>query len=90
MAGSLVSVFSLFRAGNLIFGLLILLFLVLLFAYLYHLSQKYTGEALECLRMNRSAADWNCCCLVYFSCPARILLNTLISLGIIIWVYPAK
>ncbi|RSI12326.1 hypothetical protein [Streptococcus sanguinis] len=35
LAGSLVSVFSLFRAGNLIFGLL-----VLLPAYLYHLSRK--------------------------------------------------
>lgn len=33
LAGSLVSVFSLFRAGNLIFGLLVLLFLVLLSAY---------------------------------------------------------
>ena len=40
LAGSLVSVFSLFRAGNLIFGLLVLLFLVLLPAYLYHLSRK--------------------------------------------------
>ena len=45
LAGRLVSVFSLFRAGNLIFGLLVLLFLVLLFlvllsAYLYHLSRK--------------------------------------------------
>ena len=34
-AGSLISVFSLFRAGNLIFSLL-----VLLSAYLYHLSWK--------------------------------------------------
>ena len=25
------------------------------------LSGKQTGEALECLRMNRSVADWNCC-----------------------------
>ncbi|WP_455157969.1 hypothetical protein [Streptococcus sp.] len=33
LAGSLVFVFSLFRAGNLIFGLLVLLFLVLLSAY---------------------------------------------------------
>lgn len=40
LAGSLVSVFSLFRAGNLIFSLLVLLFLVLLSAYLYHLSWK--------------------------------------------------
>lgn len=40
LAGSLVSVFSLFGAGNLIFGLLILLFLVLFSAYLYHLSRK--------------------------------------------------
>ena len=40
LAGSLISVFSLFRAGNLIFGLLVLLFLVLLSAYLYHLSWK--------------------------------------------------
>lgn len=40
LAGSLVSVFSLFCAGNLIFGLLVLLFLVLLSAYLYHLSWK--------------------------------------------------
>ena len=35
LAGSLISVFSMFRAGNLIFGLL-----VLLSAYLYHLSWK--------------------------------------------------
>lgn len=40
LVGSLVSVFSLFRAGHLVFGLLILLFVILLFAYLYHLSQR--------------------------------------------------
>ena len=33
--------------------------------------------------MNLSSADWYCRCLAYFSCPARILLNTLISLGLI-------
>ncbi|WP_273451492.1 hypothetical protein [Streptococcus ferus] len=40
LVGSLVSVFSLFRAGHLVFGLLILLFVILLFTYLYHLSQR--------------------------------------------------
>ncbi|WP_373757265.1 hypothetical protein [Streptococcus ferus] len=40
LVGSLVSVFSLFRAGHLFFGLLVLLFVILLFAYLYHLSQR--------------------------------------------------
>ena len=40
LAGSFGFVFSLFRVGNLIFGLLILLFLVLISAYLYHLSRK--------------------------------------------------
>ena len=40
LMGSLVSVFSLFRAGHLVFGLLILLFVILLFTYLYHLSQR--------------------------------------------------
>lgn len=40
LMGSLISVFSLFRAGYLVFGLLILLFVILLFAYLYHLSSR--------------------------------------------------
>ena len=40
LMGSLISVFSLFRAGYLVFGLLILLFVILLFAYLYYQSRK--------------------------------------------------
>ena len=40
LMGSLISVFSLFRAGQLVFGLLILLFLILFFAYLYYLTSR--------------------------------------------------
>ena len=40
LMGSLISVFSLFRAGYLVFGLLILLFVILLFAYLYYQGPK--------------------------------------------------
>ena len=40
LMGSLISVFSLFRAGHLVFGLIIQIIVILLFAYLYFLSSR--------------------------------------------------